>query len=161
LQWFVFDQCASKKRPNVLGLLLLIPATAATTPFEFTASGDILATVNSLRAAIGGVNNGNTPGAQGAGRREINWEGGGSDATIDGETPFTTFQTRGSIFTTDGTGFQQATADGVGGLDEQFPLLDYDTEFVRFSEKRLFVPVDGRTTDGYFSVPGSNGTMPA
>ena len=90
-----------------------------------------------------------------------NWDGGGSGATVDGATPFTTFQTRGSIFTTDGTGFQQATADGVGGLDEQFPLLDYDTEFVRFSEKRLFVPVDSHTTDGFFSVPGSNGTIPA
>ncbi len=157
----MFDQSPRRWSAIVLGLSLLVPALAAATPIEFTASGNILAEVNSFRAAIGGVNNGNTPGAQGAGRREINWDGGGSLLSVPAPSPSMVFQNRGSIFTTDGTGFQQATADEAGGLGDQFPLQDYETEFVRFSEARLFVPVGSNTTNVFFSVPGSNGTLPA
>ena len=155
----MFDQSPRRWSAIVLGLSLLVPASAAASPFEFTASGDILAEVNSFRAAIGGVNNGGAAGAQGAGRREINWDGGGSVATTPPVTPFDTFQTRGAIFTTPGSGLSQATANSPGGLGDIDPT--YATEFVRFSESRLFVPVDSNTTDGFFSVPGSNGTMPA
>jgi len=162
----MFYQSPRRWSAIVLGLSLLVPATAAAAPIQFTASGatagDILGTVDAFRAAIGGGNNGNTPGAQGAGRREINWDGGGSLATAEGVTPFTNFQNRGSIFTTPGSGFLQATADQpVVGLADRFLQPDYATEFERFSEARLFVPLDSTVTDGFFSVPGSNGTLPA
>jgi hypothetical protein len=161
----MFHQSPTRWSAIVLGLSLLIPAAVAAAPIQFTASGataaDIQGTVDAFRAAIGDPNNGNAAGAQGSGRREINWDGGGSTATAPGSTPFTTFQTRGSIFTTDGTGFLQATADDTGGLGDLFPGLDYEDEFVRFSEARLFTPVGSNITDGDFSVPGSNGTLPA
>jgi hypothetical protein len=161
----MFYQSPRRWSAIVFALSLLVPATAAADAIQFTASGatagDILATVSAFRSAIGGVNNGSMPGAQGAGRREINWDGGGSLATAEGATPFTVFQTRGSIFATPGSGFLQATADQPDGLADRFLQPDYATEFERFSEARLFVPVDSTITDGFFSVPGSNGTVPA
>jgi hypothetical protein len=49
----------------------------------FSAGGDstpasIQSTVDSFRAALGDPNNGNAPGPLSGGRREINWDGGGS-----------------------------------------------------------------------------------
>jgi hypothetical protein len=161
----MFYQSPRRWPAIVLGLSLLVPAAAAASPIQFTAAGatagDIQATVQAFRDAIGGVNNGNTAGAQGAGRREINWDGGGSLLTAEGDTPFTNFQSRGSIFTTPGSGFLQATADQPDGLADRFMQPDYATEFERFSEARLFVPEDSNITDGFFSVPGSNGALPA
>jgi PEP-CTERM motif len=158
----MFYQSARRWPVAVLSLLLLTPAVAAAAPIQFSASGAnaaaIQTTVDTFRTAIGDPVNGNMPGAQGAGRREINWDGGGSLATAPGATPFTVFQTRGSIFSTTGTGFLQATADQPDGLADRFLQPDYATEFERFSEFRLFVPVDSNVTDGVFSVPGSNGT---
>jgi hypothetical protein len=149
----------------VATLTLLIPATGTAAPITFTAAGAnaaaIQGTVDAFRAAIGDPNNGSAPGVQGSGRREINWDGGGSVNTDAGATPFTVFQTRGAIFTTAGSGFLQATADLAGGLGDLFPGLDYETEFVRFSESRLFTPTGSNVTDGDFSVPGSDGTLPA
>jgi hypothetical protein len=67
--------------------------------------------VDAYRAALGDPNNGNNAGPLAAGRREINWDGGGPPV-IDGTapvTPFTVFQnTRGATFTTPGTGLTQA-----------------------------------------------------
>ena len=70
-------------------------------------AGSIQGAVDQFRAAIGGVNNGNGP-AQTSGRREINWDGGGSTATSPGSTPFDVFlNTRGGRFVTPGSGFVQ------------------------------------------------------
>ena len=74
-------------------------------------------TVDLFRAALGDPNNANNPGPRAAGRREINWDGGGPPV-VNGTapaTPFTVFQnTRGATFTTPGIGLTQA-AD-TGGL---------------------------------------------
>ena len=71
-------------------------------------------TVDQFRAALGGVNNGNVAGPLDSGRREINWDGGGSTATALVPTPFPGFLvTRGALFTTPGTGFVQAPVDGL------------------------------------------------
>ena len=94
----MFHQSPTRWSAIVFGLSLLIPAAVAAAPIQFLASGataaDIQGTVDAFRAAIGDPNNGNAAGAQGSGRREINWDGGGSTATAPGATPFTTFQNR-------------------------------------------------------------------
>src|SRR5262245_10890070 len=90
--------------------LLWAPAAFAITIFSATGDSpaDILGEVNDFRAALGNPNNGNAPGPLGSGRREINWDGGGSTATAPAATPFNGFQnTRGAQFFTPGTGFLQ------------------------------------------------------
>ena len=67
-----------------LGLLggLLLPAAMDAAPITVSAAGviasDLQATVDGFRTALGDPNNGNAPGPLLAGRREINWDGGGA-----------------------------------------------------------------------------------
>jgi hypothetical protein len=85
-------------------------------PLVFQAAGptaaSIQSTVDAFRTAVSGdmdINNGNAPGPLPSGRREINWDGGGSDMTTAPVTPFDVFlKTRGGQFTTPGTGLSQA-----------------------------------------------------
>jgi hypothetical protein len=131
-------------------------------PKVFQAAGPNAASIQSMvdqfRAALGGVNNLNAPGPIDGGRREINWDGGGSTATSPAPTPFAGFLVnRGALFTTPGTGFLQAP---VEGLATTFSNPGYLTQFQAFSPVRLFVPVDHGVTDVYFFVPGG-GNIPA
>jgi hypothetical protein len=134
-------------------------------PTVFQAAGPTIAsiqgTVDAFRAALGDPNNGNTPGPLTSGRREINWDGGGGvDATTDPVTPFNVFlNTRGSQFTTPGTGLSQAPPSGgpQDGLAGLFHNPTYGTIFNAFSPLRLFTPVGSNLTDAWFFVPGSNG----
>ncbi|HET9314918.1 MAG TPA: hypothetical protein VFQ51_04975, partial [Vicinamibacteria bacterium] len=124
-------------------------------PVVFQAAGpniaSIQSTVDQYRAALGAVNNGNNPGPLDNGRREINWDGGGSTATSPGPTPFTVFlQTRGANITTPGTGFVQAPLDG---LVTTFGNDTYATIFQPFSPVRLFSPVGSNKTEVTFFVP--------
>jgi hypothetical protein len=141
-----------------------LPNLAAALPLVFSAGGDatpasIQATVDSFRAALGNPNNGNAPGPIANGRREINWDGGGSVVTTAPVTPFNVFlNTRGAAFTTPGTGLSQATPDGLVTL---FANPTYATILSTFSPLRLFVPVGSNTTDGVFFLPDSNGAVPA
>src|SRR5262249_43071654 len=140
------------------------PAPAVTI---FSDSGanvaSITGTVDAFRAALGNPNNGNSPGPLAAGRREINWDGGGPPV-IDGTapvTPFTVFQnTRGATFTTPGTGLTQAAATG-GLLSLDLINPQYATLFAPFSPNRLFAPIGSNITQGVFSIPGTGGTVPA
>jgi hypothetical protein len=117
----------------------------------------ILSTVDQFRAALGGANNGNAAGPLAEGRREINWDGGGSTATSVVPTPFDGFlNNRGARFTTDGTGFVQAPTSGLATL---FGNADYETIFSAFSPVRLFSPIDSNFTKAVFFVPG--GLVPA
>ena len=105
------------------------------TPIVFQAAGPTVASIQSMidafRAALGGVNNGNVPGPLAEGRREINWDGGGSTATSLVPTPFDGFLvTRGARFTTRGIGFVQAPADGLAAT---FNNATYATIFQAFS----------------------------
>ncbi len=110
----------------------------------------IQAVVDAFRNAIGSPNNGNAPGPLGSGRREINWDGGGS-ATSPAPTPFTGFQlNRGALFTTPGTGFVQAPPSG---LATTFNNVTYT--FTTFSPLRLFSPVGSNITDVHFFRPGT------
>jgi hypothetical protein len=148
------------------GAFLVAPSEAgAITIFsDFGANvAEIQGTVDAYRAALGNPNNANNPGPLAAGRREINWDGGGPPV-INGTapvTPFTTFQnTRGATFTTSGTGLTQAAATGgLLSLDEINPT--YAALFSPFSPNRLFTPLGSNITEGSFSIPDSGGAVPA
>ncbi len=132
-------------------------------PAVFQAAGpkiaSIQSTVDEYRAELGDPNNGNIPGPLATGRREINWDGGGSVDTSLAPTPFTAFlNTRGALMTTRGTGFVQAPVDG---LVTTFGNPTYADIFQPFSLVRLFSPIGSRVTVVDFFVPGSNGSIPA
>src|SRR5438105_4014007 len=144
------------------------------TPFDFVAPkvfqaagptiASIQSTVDEYRAALGQPNNGNVTTPQAGGRREINWDGGGSNATTAPVTPFNVFlNTRGSQFTTPGVGLTQAPPSGgpQGGLAALFNNATYATIFRAFSPLRLFVPVGSNLTEAQFFLPGSNGSAAA
>jgi hypothetical protein len=114
----------------------------------------IQTTVDQFRADLGNPNNGNTPGPLPGGRREINWDGGGS-ATTPAGTPFAGFQvTRGALFTTPGAGFVQAPPSG---LAMTFANPSYETIFQTFSPLRVFAVVGSNVMDVTFSIPGFPG----
>jgi hypothetical protein len=136
------------------------PAASAR-PIVFQAAGPTVATIQSavdaFRAALG-ENNGNTPGPLATGRREINWDGGGSTATSPAPNPFDGFLgNRGARFTTLGTGFVQAPLDG---LATTFNNPTYLNTFQFFSPVRLFSAVGSSITNARFFVPGG-GENPA
>lgn len=148
----------------IIGILIVsgLPMGANAIPIVFEGSGpdvsSIQATVDAFRAALGDPNNGNAPGPLPSGRREINWDGGGSLATAIAGTPFTGFlNTRGDLFTTSGTGFVQAPPSG---LATNFSQPTYSA-FKTFSEFRLFSPTGSTLTNLAFFVPGTNGGLPA
>lgn len=148
----------------MLGVLagLLLSGSLHAAPITTSASGvvpgDLQATVDAFRAAVGDPNNGNNAG-QASGRREINWDGGGATTPTTSGTPFTGFtDTRGATMTTPGTGFIQASPTDLGA---QFGNATYGTTFAAFSQERLFVPIDSNITDITFSIPGTNGATPA
>ena len=143
-------------------LVMTLPLRVQAASFTlFEASGpdaaSIQATVDAFRAALGDPNNGNNPGPLTSGRREINWDGGGSTANSPAATPFLGFQGRGAVFTTPGTGFLQAPPSG---LASQFGVPGY-ANFLTFSDPRLFSPTDSTFTNVDFSIPGTNGTVAA
>jgi hypothetical protein len=126
-------------------------------PTVFQAAGpspaSIQSTVDQFRATLGETNNGNAPGPLATGRREINWDGGGSTNTSPGPTPFTVFlNTRGALMQTPGSGFVQATASGLANTFSNAALA---TTFQAFSPARLFAPIDSGVTDVTFFVPGT------
>jgi hypothetical protein len=132
-------------------------------PAVFQAAGpkiaSIQSTVDQYRAELGEPNNGNQPGPLASGRREINWDGGGSADTSLGPTPFTVFlNSRGARMRTPGTGFVQAPLDG---LVSTFGNPTYADIFQPFSLLRLFSPIESRVTVVDFFLPGSDGSIPA
>jgi hypothetical protein len=152
-------------RKFILGnfILLVFANLAGAQPVVFKAAGptavSIQGTVDQFRASLGGANNGNTPGPLAAGRREINWDGGGSTATSVGTTPFDVFlNTRGGRFETDGPGFLQAPASGLGDF---LGNPTYANIFRSFSPVRLFSPIDSNLTVARFFIPGTAGGVPA
>jgi hypothetical protein len=132
-------------------------------PAVFQAAGpstlSIQSTVDQYRAALGAVNNGNAAGPLASGRREINWDGGGSTATTLDPTPMTRFlDNRGARFTTPGTGFVQAPSDGLAAT---FGNPSYAAIFQAFSPVRLFSAIGSNRTEVEFFQPGSGGSIEA
>ena len=132
------------------------PQPVIVPPIVFQAAGpnaaSIQSTVDQFRTALGGANNGNVAGPLPTGRREINWDGGGSTSTSPGPTPFTVFlNNRGSVMETPGSGFVQAPPSG---LADTFLNPSLATVFQAFSPVRLFAPLGSTVTDVTFFVPG-------
>ena len=118
----------------------------------------IQALLDQFKLALGGINNGNNAGPITTGRREINWDGGGSATTISA-TPFTGFlNTRGALLLTQGSGFVQAPPAGIATT---FDNPDYQGIFQTFSPQRLFSPIGSNITEVQFFIPGSGGGTPA
>jgi hypothetical protein len=137
-------------------------------PKVFQAAGPnsaaIQSSVDAFRNALGITDNGNAAGPLLSGHREINWDGGGSNATTPPVTPFNVFlNTRGGQFTTPGVGLSQAPVSGgpQGGLATLFNNPTYATIFKAFSPVRLFTPVGSNVTNALFFIPGTNGNVPA
>ena len=150
----------------IIGLMVIGTAhaqnsdQAGATVFQATGPNatSIQSSVDQFRVALGGANNGITPGPLAAGRREINWDGGGSTATSLAPTPFDAFLIgRGARFTTTGSGFVQAPASGLADV---FGNASYAAIFKAFSPVRLFSPIGSNVTDTLFFVPGV-GEVPA
>jgi hypothetical protein len=133
------------------------------TPIVFQAAGPNAASIQSIvdqyRLALGNPN-GNNPGPLAAGRREINWDGGGNNTTTSpGPTPFEVFlNTRGARMTTPGSGFVQAPPSGIADVTGNTSYADI---FKTFSPFRLFAVLDSNVTKVTFFIPGSNGAIPA
>ena len=148
----------------VLLLTLALSSAAFAAPIIFSVGGDatpasIQSKVDEFRTALGNPNNGNA-GPQAGGRREINWDGGGSDVTALGGDPFNVFlNLRGAQFVGPGSDFVQAPETGgpQGGLATLFGNATYGTTFNTFSSPRLFAPVGSNIIDALFFAPGTNG----
>jgi hypothetical protein len=158
--------CVSVRQMLVLACTALAfavtPARAGFLTFSVggsSAASSIQSSVDEFRNDVGITNNGNNPGPLAGGRREINWDGGGATtATASGPVLTAFTNTRGSTFTTQGSGFLQ-TAVNDPALTSINPT--YATTFSAFSPQRIFTPVLSNITDVTFSVPGTNGAMPA
>lgn len=148
MAWAVFLPAASEA-----GVILFEAAGAN--------AGAIQGTVDAFRAALGSPNNGNSPGPLAAGRREINWDGGGATTSaVSNGTSFTVFlNTRGSLSTTPGTGFAQATLVETVPADVTLAEVvgnpTYTSTFSTFSPARVFTPLGSNVTDATFFVPGT------
>jgi hypothetical protein len=121
-----------------------------------TGSGDITAAVAQFRGLLGDPLNGATPGAQPAGRREINWDGVPANLTDNDDFPgdfFNTRSPRGVVFSTQGPAFRVSDRNGA----EVDP--SYAGQFRFFSPQKTFAITGSTTMTADFQVPGS--TAPA
>jgi hypothetical protein len=162
LLWMVLAVTETAQAQNVSPLDSAVPVV-------FQAAGpsaaSIQSSVDAFRGDLGN-NNLNNPGPLPMGRREINWDGG-NPAILDTTAPVNPFvvflNTRGSQFKTHGLGLSQAPPSGgpQGGLAALFGNPTYAKIFRAFSLSRLFTPVGSNITEVSFSIPGTNGTVPA
>jgi hypothetical protein len=117
----------------------------------FEATGNITATVDEFRNALGRPN-GATPGDQLTGRREIAWDAAATQP-FDNRNDFpadffNTTVTAGAVYTTDGTGLRNDTT--------RFSAVNptYAAEFNFFSPTKIFAPVGSNVLDQLFQVAG-------
>jgi len=146
------------KALGTLMALLLVASPAIAGPVIRQATGAnapaIQSAVDTFRNDVGNPNNGNTTPTQAAGRREINWDGGGAGANVGVfPNPMTTFQARGAIFTTPGTAMS-ISGQPMPEFGEQ--NATYPGLFAPFSAPRLFAPLNSNVVDVHFFVPGTN-----
>ncbi|MEO1009280.1 MAG: GC-type dockerin domain-anchored protein [Planctomycetota bacterium] len=125
-------------------------------------AGDITATVDAFRDALGDLNR-PEPGTVGTGRRQIDWDAAPDAVSAPNDFPgdffnFPAFpRARGVVFTTDGTGFQLSATE-ASGVGVEFANIDptYDDIFSTFSPERLFTPIGSNVVDVHFRIPGED-----
>lgn len=157
---------AARFARRVSGLLFMaavaMPAHAGFVTFDVGGSSDpssIQPTVDAFRAALGTPNNGNAPGPLPGGRREINWDGGGTTSASQDAAPLTAFtDIRGATVFTPGVGFLQTPLNDLALTSIN---ASYATTFSTFSPLRIFTPLGSNITDVTFYTPGSNGAIEA
>ena len=152
-----------------LALLPMAQASTAATEATFTKiqgaaanAAGLQPTVDAYRALLGNPNNGNTPGSQNAGRREIDWDGVPPQFSAPNLMPPDLFNrapaTRGAVFSSPGGNQFQVSADSASGVPVRFGNinLQYPLIFNTFSPEKLFTPLNTTTTRVHFRVPGTN-----
>jgi hypothetical protein len=118
-----------------------------------TGTVDITSAVEDFRSLLGTPNNLAVANDQGAGRREINWDGVPPNFTNNGTFPgdfFNKNSKRGLVTTTDGTGFEISNQSFI----ELNPA--YAGEFNTFSPTKLFVATGSTVVDVKFFVAGTS-----
>ena len=147
---------------SMVWLLAASPAMASLIAFSATgnAASDIQNAVDFFRTSLGDPNNANVAGPLGSGRREINWDGGGSTTSVNAGSLAAFLNIRGALMSTPGTGFVQAPISGLAD-PTVFNQPGYLTAFDVFSAQRLFSPIGSNVTDVTFFIPGTNGAVPA
>ena len=151
-----------------LGASLVSPGAWAITVFSDNGSLALVTeTVTDFRSALGALN-ANGPTNFPSGRREINWDGV-PDASADPNAfPGNFFNSgvggraRGIEFSTPGTGFLvSANAANPTSTPTAF---GFPTDFIPFSEQRMFAPVGSLITDVSFfnpAIPAQRATTKA
>jgi hypothetical protein len=122
-----------------------------------TSSAAIQSAVDAFRAELGAPNT--VPGSQGAGRREINWDGVPDQFSSPNALPpdfFNATVPRGVVFSTSGEHFRVSGTPGVAPIE--FDELDPTSSgrFTTFSAPKLFTAVGYRILEVDFFVPGSS-----
>jgi hypothetical protein len=115
-------------------------------------SGDVTGVVAQFRSLLGDPLNGVMPGAQPAGRREINWDAVPAAFTDNDALPgdfFNTRSPRGAVFTTAGAGFR------VSGTNLADVDPSYAGQFDFFSPQKTFAVTGSVVMTTEFQVPGS------
>ena len=140
--------------------LAFAAASAQAAPIVFETSGadaaSILGTVNDFRDALGTLN-ANEPTNFAGGRRQINWDGAPDGVSDPNAFPGDFFnanfnpRARGIAFSTPGDGFQLSSTD-MSGEPVRFGR---PTEFIPFSEERLFAPTGSNMTFVDFFNPAN------
>ena len=123
-------------------------------PYQIvTGSGDVTGVVAQFRTLLGDPLNGVTPGAQPAGRREINWDGVPANFTDNDAFPgdfFNTRSPRGAVFTTLGQSFR-VSDNNLADVDPS-----YAGQFNFFSPQKTFAITGSTVMTAEFQVPGSS-----
>lgn len=115
-------------------------------------SGDVTGAVAEFRSLLGDPLNGVTPGAQPAGRREINWDAVPAAFSDNDAFPgdfFNTRSPRGAVFTTQGPGFR-VSGNNLADVDPS-----YAGQFNFFSPQKTFAVSGSTVMTTEFQVPGS------
>jgi hypothetical protein len=121
------------------------------------APGDIQASVDAFRAALG-TNNG-VGGTFASGRREINWDGTPNAFSAPNNLPgnfFNVNSPRGVVLSTPGTGLQVSANAGVAPTEFDNINATYSGLFQPFSAQRLFTAIGSNSVQVDFFIPGTN-----
>jgi hypothetical protein len=114
-----------------------------------TGTGDITPTVAQFRDALGPAN-GNKPGQQATGRREIGWDGVPAALDNNNNFPGDFFKKAGAVLTSLGTGLRNSSND--------FADLNpaYAAQFEPFTKPKTFAPTGSPSLDLTFRVAGTD-----